>query len=280
MENMLQTRSSKMDGVNLQVGNIEQNSKHGSNPGFRISHVEGNIPNEEDKKFCSTSNFGQTSIEMQGKHLLTNSVENKQQNQHQSRKINQECCESASNSNRPNNNSSNTSNLDQPLSNLGSRLGYLEGKVPTENHINGVSIPHQYQITGDNYLPKNGQKEKELQAKNYIQSQTIQTNSVMMQGEHSSPVCMHEPKSEREDCQKQYEQQLRNKSVPYTIQQKLDENCCENAANCNKPSSQGNSSNSTTNVSAAQQLEGNNNNNNMNFVAAPQLNRNFGQRSP
>ncbi|MCP4493658.1 MAG: hypothetical protein GY820_41105, partial [Gammaproteobacteria bacterium] len=102
----------------------------------------------------------------------------------------------------------------------------------------------------------------------------------MMQGEHSSPVCMHEPKFECEDCQKQYEQQLQNKSVPYTIQQKLDENCCENAANCNKPSSQGNSSNSTTNVSAAQQFEGNNNNNNMNFVAAPQLNRNFGQRSP
>ncbi|MCP4486058.1 MAG: hypothetical protein GY820_01865 [Gammaproteobacteria bacterium] len=91
---------------------------------------------------------------------------------------------------------------------------------------------------------------------------------------------MHEPKFECEDCQKQCEQQLRNKSVPHTIQQKSDENCCENAANCNKPSSQGNSSNNTANVSAAQQYEGNNNNNNANFVAAPQLNRNFCQKSP
>ncbi|MCP4495023.1 MAG: hypothetical protein GY820_48130, partial [Gammaproteobacteria bacterium] len=86
IDNVEQNVGQKLDGVNQRVGNIEQNFKHGSNPGFRISHVEGNIPNEEDKKFCSTSNFGQTSIEMQGKHLLTNSVENKQQNQHQSRK--------------------------------------------------------------------------------------------------------------------------------------------------------------------------------------------------
>ncbi|MCP4486415.1 MAG: hypothetical protein GY820_03715, partial [Gammaproteobacteria bacterium] len=262
MKNMFRTLSSKMDGVNKRVGNIERTVKQGSNLRFWLSRVEGNIPNEKDAKFCSTSYLGQTSVEMQGRHLLTNSVGNKQQNQHQSRKINQDCCKSASNSNRPNNNSLNTSNLDQPSANLGFRLSYLEGNVPTENHKKCAPTQIQYQTTGDNYLLKNCQKEKELQAKNYIQSQTIQTNSVMMQGEHSSPVCMHEPKSECEDCQKQYEQQLRNKSVPYTIQQKLDEKCCENAANCNKPSSQGNCSNSTTNVSAAHQFEGNNNNNN------------------
>ncbi|MCP4456952.1 MAG: hypothetical protein GY816_02830, partial [Cytophagales bacterium] len=49
----------------------------------------------------------------------------------------------------------------------------------------------------------------------------------------------------------QNEQQLRNKSVPYEIQQKSDENCCEDAANCNKPSSQENN-NYSLNLSAAQ----------------------------
>ncbi|MCP4492864.1 MAG: hypothetical protein GY820_37010, partial [Gammaproteobacteria bacterium] len=51
----------------------------------------------------------------------------------------------------------------------------------------------------------------------------------------------------------QNEQQLRNKSEPYEIQQKSDENCCENAANCNKPSSQGNNNNNSLNSLAAQQ---------------------------
>ncbi|MCP4491532.1 MAG: hypothetical protein GY820_30115, partial [Gammaproteobacteria bacterium] len=141
-------------------------------------------------------------------------------------------------------------NLEQQPLNSHFRLSYDEGNVPCKNHHNCVHTQNQGQTMGDQskYLPKNCEKEM-----NCIQSQTIQTNSVMMQEEHSLPVCMHEPKFECEDCQKQYEQQLRNKSVPYTIQQKLDENGCENAANCNKPSSQGNSSNNTTNVSTAQQ---------------------------
>ncbi|MCP4488170.1 MAG: hypothetical protein GY820_12740, partial [Gammaproteobacteria bacterium] len=169
MKNMFRTLSSKMDGVNQRVGNIERTVKQGSNLRFPLSRAEGNIPKEKEAKFCSTSNLGQTSVEMQGRHLLTNSVGNKQQNQHQSRKINQDCCKSASNSNRPNNNSSNTSNLDQPSANLGFRLSYLEGNVPTENHKKCAPTQIQYQTTGDNYLPKNCQKEKELQAKNYIQ---------------------------------------------------------------------------------------------------------------
>ncbi|MCP4494712.1 MAG: hypothetical protein GY820_46530, partial [Gammaproteobacteria bacterium] len=179
---------------------------------------------------------------------------NKQQNQHKSRKLQQDFCVQASHSNRPNNNSANTPNLEQRLPNSHFRLSYDEGNVPSENRKKCAHTQNQHQTMGDqlNYLPKNCEEEK-----NRIQSQIMQTNLVMMQGEHSLPVCVHEPKSECDDCQMQNERQLRNKSVPYTIQQKLDENCCENAANCNKPSSQGNSSNSTANVLAAQQSEGN-----------------------
>ncbi|MCP4493630.1 MAG: hypothetical protein GY820_40965, partial [Gammaproteobacteria bacterium] len=191
--------------------------------GFRLSQDEGNITQKNNKNSGSTQNQHQTAVKMQGAHLMSSVANNKQQNQHPSRKLSQDFCVQASHSNRPNNNSASTPNLEQQPSNTHFRLSYDEGNVPCQNHKKCAPTQNQHQTTGDQsdkYLPKNCEKEK-----NCIQPQTIQTNSVMMQGEHSAPVCMHEPKFECEDCQKQCEQQLRNKSVPYTIQQKSDENC-------------------------------------------------------
>ncbi|MCP4475567.1 MAG: hypothetical protein GY821_13585, partial [Gammaproteobacteria bacterium] len=203
VENMLRQISSKMDGfdqkfngfdqkfdgINQQVGgfyqkvaNLEQNLKPLSKQDFRLTYAGNNIPNNKNgQNIGAPPSQNQTHVEMQGTHLLSNVAENKQQNQHQSRKMQQDFCIHASNSNPPNNTALNTPNLEQQPPNSHFRFSYDEGNVPNENHKKCAPTQNQHQAMGDNrtdYLPKNCLKEKELQSNNYIQSQTIQTNSV------------------------------------------------------------------------------------------------------
>ncbi len=78
---------------------------------------------------------------------MSNLVENKQQNQHQSRKMQQDFCQDASLSNRPHKSSLASQNPEPPSSRPDFRLSYAEGNVPTEPDNKCTSTQHQHPTT-------------------------------------------------------------------------------------------------------------------------------------
>ncbi|MCP4490107.1 MAG: hypothetical protein GY820_22740, partial [Gammaproteobacteria bacterium] len=89
----------KVTGMDQRVTKMEQKRSQSQNQNFRLSYAEGNIPMQSGSKLHSTSSQPQMASEMQGKHSATSDgMENKQQNQHQSRKMRQDFCEDASHS--------------------------------------------------------------------------------------------------------------------------------------------------------------------------------------
>ncbi|MCP4475263.1 MAG: hypothetical protein GY821_12005, partial [Gammaproteobacteria bacterium] len=89
----------KVTGVDQRVAKIEQKRSQSSTPNFRLSYAEGNIPMQSEKKLYSSPNQS-LAKGVQGTHsAVSDLVENKQQNQHQSRKMRQDFCEDASHSN-------------------------------------------------------------------------------------------------------------------------------------------------------------------------------------
>ncbi|MCP4489256.1 MAG: hypothetical protein GY820_18380, partial [Gammaproteobacteria bacterium] len=139
----------KVTGMDQRVSKMEQKRSQSQNQNFRLSYAEGNIPMQSSSKLHSTSSQPQTAPEMQGKHPATSDrMENRQQNQHQSRKMRQDFCEDASHSNRPHKSSLVSENPTPPSSQPDFRLSYEGGNRPTkqpdENCPKCASIQDQH----------------------------------------------------------------------------------------------------------------------------------------
>ncbi|MCP4473774.1 MAG: hypothetical protein GY821_04255, partial [Gammaproteobacteria bacterium] len=171
----------KVSGVDQRVAKIEQKRSQSQTPNFRLSYAEGNIPMQSEKKLYSSPNQS-LAKGVQGVHsAVSDLVENKQQNQHQSRKMRQDFCEDASHSNRPHKSSLASENPAPPSSQPGFRLSYEGGNRPTnqqdENCQKCASIQDQHPNEGKILAQSSDCCENGEQNSHCRQPQSIQMKS-------------------------------------------------------------------------------------------------------
>ncbi|MCP4492863.1 MAG: hypothetical protein GY820_37005 [Gammaproteobacteria bacterium] len=194
----------KLDGVNQRVVSVEQNLKHSSNMGFRLSQEAGNIPCKNNKNSGSTSNQHRITVSAQGAQLAnpgaqltnhgrqpTNPGENKHQNQHQSRKLQQDFCIQASNSNPPNNAAINRIDSNQQPQSQNFRLSYDAGNVPFENRKNRDGTQNQHRTMEYYYPPKNYQGQEGLEGGRELHAIAYHADKFGRDAQSTQHVCVH-----------------------------------------------------------------------------------------
>ncbi|MCP4493966.1 MAG: hypothetical protein GY820_42695, partial [Gammaproteobacteria bacterium] len=177
---------------------------------------------QSSSKLHSTSSQPQMASEMQGKHsAASDGMENKQQNQHQSRKMRQDFCEDASLNNRPHKSSPVSENPTPPSSQPDFRLSYEGGNRPTnqqdENCQKCASIQDQHLNEGKILAQSSDCCENGEQSSHCRQSQSVQMKSGLVRDVHSLPVCVHDHLSECRESHMQCERQLRDSNEQLSV---------------------------------------------------------------